>query len=310
MIYRVLLIGCVCCVATASTRLLAQQRADVGYRPELPKPTFLEGRGPVVAVDAAHHNFHTAQGRYRPFAELLRRDGYRVRDSELSFAPENLAGIDVLVIVNALHERNTEDWSLPTPSAFTPAEVEAVRAWVHAGGRLLLIADHMPFPGAASKLAQSFGVKFSNGYARAGHWQPGKPQTFRADTGLNTACWITQGRQAGETVTQVATFGGSAFQLPQGATPILTFGEDSLSFETVRAPGITPEAPEVAIDGWHQGGMHHYGQGRVVVYGEAAMFSAQLAGSAKQPMGMNAPEAEQNHQLLLNTLHWLTADQL
>jgi hypothetical protein len=47
------------------------------------------------------------------------------------------------------------------------------------------------------------------------------------------------------------------------------------------------------------------GHGRVTVFGEAAIFSAQLAGY-KQPMGMNAPEAKQNHQLLLNVMHWLT----
>ena len=47
------------------------------------------------------------------------------------------------------------------------------------------------------------------------------------------------------------------------------------------------------------------GRGRVAVFGEAAMFSAQLAGP-KQPMGMNAPQAEQNHQLLLNVMHWLS----
>jgi hypothetical protein len=48
------------------------------------------------------------------------------------------------------------------------------------------------------------------------------------------------------------------------------------------------------------------GRGRIAVFGEAAMFSAQLAGSENEPMGMNAPEAMQNHQLLLNVMHWLT----
>ncbi|MHC4507963.1 MAG: hypothetical protein ACYTAO_03255 [Planctomycetota bacterium] len=46
--------------------------------------------------------------------------------------------------------------------------------------------------------------------------------------------------------------------------------------------------------------------GRVAVFGEAAMFSAQLAGPKQRPMGMNASDAEQNHQLLLNVMHWLT----
>jgi hypothetical protein len=48
------------------------------------------------------------------------------------------------------------------------------------------------------------------------------------------------------------------------------------------------------------------GKGRVAVFGEAGMFTAQLAGPKQTPMGMNAPEAEQNHQLVLNLLHWLS----
>jgi hypothetical protein len=47
------------------------------------------------------------------------------------------------------------------------------------------------------------------------------------------------------------------------------------------------------------------GKGRLAVFGEAGMFSAQLAGP-RQRMGMNAPGAEQNHQLLLNVMHWLS----
>lgn len=49
-----------------------------------------------------------------------------------------------------------------------------------------------------------------------------------------------------------------------------------------------------------------HGRGRVAVFGEAAMFTAQVTGPERQPMGMNAPGAEQNAQLLLNVLHWLS----
>ena len=54
-----------------------------------------------------------------------------------------------------------------------------------------------------------------------------------------------------------------------------------------------------------QGAFMEYGKGRIVFFGEAAMFSAQLAGPQKQKMGMNHPSASQNHQLLLNIVHWL-----
>jgi hypothetical protein len=48
-----------------------------------------------------------------------------------------------------------------------------------------------------------------------------------------------------------------------------------------------------------------FGRGRVAVFGEAAMFSAQLAGPERRPMGMNAPEAPQNPRFLLNLVRWL-----
>jgi len=43
-----------------------------------------------------------------------------------------------------------------------------------------------------------------------------------------------------------------------------------------------------------------FGSGKVAVWGEAAMFSAQIAGEKKVKVGMNAPKAKYNYQLLLN----------
>jgi hypothetical protein len=292
---------------SAATTAFAQQVPDPDFRPPVPRPAYEAGKGPRVAIDEAHHNFHTADGRYKAFAELLRRDGYRVNAHNKPFSAEALKAADVLVVANALNERNVRDWSLPTPSAFTAGEIAAVRDWVGKGGSLFLIADHMPFPGAAGDLAKAFGVEFSNGYAEPGHRPPDRagPDVFEPATGLKE-CAVTRGRSADEKVTKVATFGGSAFQLPKGATPVLVFGPDSVSHETKKAPGITPDAPKVPIRGWSQGALLKVGEGRVAVFGEAAMFSAQLAGPTKRPMGMNAPDAKQNPQLLLNVLHWLT----
>jgi hypothetical protein len=36
------------------------------------------------------------------------------------------------------------------------------------------------------------------------------------------------------------------------------------------------------------------------------MFSAQLAGPARAPMGMNHPLAKHNPQFVLNVMHWLS----
>ena len=282
----------------------AQQVADTSFKPPIPKPAYQAGRGPIVMLDEAHFNFHTAEGRYKPFAELLRRDGYDVRASSLKFSKGSLRGGRILVIANPLAERNQNDWSLPTPSAFSDEEVEAVRDWVRGGGALLLIADHMPFPGATEKLALAFGIKFSNGYAVDERAQG--PILFKLSDGSLKEHPITRGRADAERVDSVATFTGSAFQVERDAQPLLVLGPSVSSFMTTVAGQITNETPRVPVKGWYQGAVIRFGKGRVAVFGEAAMFSAQLAGPNRGPMGMNAPIASRNPQFLLNVMHWLS----
>jgi hypothetical protein len=293
-------------ILLASTSIVsAQQVSDLEYKPLLPRPAYESGKGPRVVIDEAHHNFHTADGRYQPFAELLRRDGYRVDGLGKSLSAESLNGVEVLVIANALNERNVKNWSLPTPSAFTPDEIVAVRAWVEKGGSLFLIVDHMPFPGAAGALAKAFGVEFSNGFAASKPTERPTTFTFRQGTGLQESA-VTQGRGDQEKVTEVATFVGSAFKPPQDATPVLVFSANFVSLKPDKAWQFTAATPKEPLEGWCQGAIMKVGNGRVAVFGEAAMFSAQLAGPEQQKMGMNAPVAKQNHQLLLNVMHWLT----
>jgi hypothetical protein len=246
--------------------------ADLEYKPPIPRPAYASGKGPRVAIDEAHQNFHTAIGRYKPFAELLRRDGYRVGRFRKAFSAKSLEGVDVLVISNALAERNARDWSLPNASAFTREEIASVRTWVEKGGSLLLIADHMPFPGAASDLTRAFEVQFSNGHARAGHWKPGKPETFEIGTGLKEST-ITLGRSGAEKVTKVTTFTGSAFKLPKGATAVLVFGARSESEETKEEGKDGPKTVKVPIEGWCQGAILTSSKGRLSICGEAALFS-------------------------------------
>ena len=282
----------------------AQQVADTSFEPPIPAPAYRPGRGPVVMLDEAHFNFHTAEGRYKPFAELLRRDGYVVKASRLKFSKASLKGGRILVIANPLAERNRTDWSLPTPSAFSSEEVAAVRDWVKGGGSLLLIADHMPFPGAAEALALALGIRFSNGYAVDEKKQG--PMLFKLSDGSLKDHPVTRGRRDAERVTSVATFTGSAFQVEGDAQPLLILGPSVSSFMTSVAGQITDETPRVPVGGWYQGAVIRFGKGRVGVFGEAAMFSAQLAGPNRNPMGMNAPIAAQNPQFLLNVMHWLS----
>ncbi len=282
----------------------AQQVADTEYKPPITKPAYAHGKGPLVLLDEAHHNFHTATGRYQTFTELLRRDGYVVQSSTAKFSKAALQPAKILVIANALHERNANNWTLPTPSAFTDEEIAAVRDWVNDGGALLLIADHMPFPGAAEKLGVAFGIKFTNGYVRNQKSQSGPDVFQRSDKSLRDHP-ITQGGNASEKIESVATFTGSAFQIAN-AQPLLVLSDAWVSMLTSTAGQFTPETPRESVGGWLQGAVFSAGKGRVAVFGEAAMFSAQLAGPNRNLMGMNAPVAKQNYQFLLNVMHWLS----
>jgi len=114
--------------------LHAQQVPDTNFKPAINSPAYELGKGPRVGIDEVHHNFHTATGRYQTFADLLRRDGYQVAGFNKPFTAETLKSIDVLVIANALNEKNKSEWSLPTPSAFTQDEVAGVQAWVKQRG--------------------------------------------------------------------------------------------------------------------------------------------------------------------------------
>lgn len=299
-----LMLSVVMIVSLSGLCAKAQQAADTSFKPPIPNPAYPSGRGPVILLDEAHFNFHTADGRYLAFADLLRRDGYDVKPSRSRFSKAYLKSGQILVIANALAERNKEEWSLPTPSAFSDEEVKAVREWVKSGGSLLLIADHMPFPGAAEKLALAFGVRFTNGYALDEKVQG--PMLFKLSDGSLKEHQIIRGRSNNEKVDSVATFTGSAFQVNGNAQPLLILGESVVSFMTSVAGEITDKTPRVPVKGWYQGAVISLGKGRVAVFGEAAMFSAQVAGPDRTPMGMNDPIAAQNPQFLLNLMHWLS----
>jgi hypothetical protein len=285
----------------------AQQIADPDYAPPIEQPRYESGRGPKVVIDAAHRNFHTADDRYAPFAALLRRDGYRVESGTEPFAAAPLGGIDVLVISNAMHEQSEADWApLPNLSAFTQQEIVEVEKWVRDGGSLLLIADHMPLAGHAEALAAAFGVRFQNGFAFA----VGRNGliTFRRADGTLPPSVAADGRGGSERVDFVTTFTGQAFRVDPGidADPLLIMPIGSELLLPEVAFEFSERTPRISAANLLQGALVRHGAGRVAVFGEAAMFSAQLAGPERRPMGMNAPDARENYRYALNVLHWLS----
>jgi hypothetical protein len=254
----------------------------------------------VVAIDEGHLNFHTAAGRYAPFARLLERDGCVVRPQAGRFTAAALAGVRVLVIANALGD--TGSWALPARPAFDGAEVAAVVKWVEEGGAVWLIADHMPFPGAAAPLADALGLTFVDGFALRREGGAG-PIICRRGAGLAEHP-ITGGLGAAR-IDSVASFTGQAFWARRPVEPLMTLGSGIEVLAPERAWEFTDRTPRFSAEGLLQGCAFERGRGRVAVFGEAAMFSAQLGGPQRSPMGFNHPAAPQNAQFALNVLHWL-----
>ena len=292
-------------VALAGCHPSSTQQADLAFEPAIPSPAFAEGEGPMVLIDEAHQNFHTVDGRYAPFAKLLRRDGYEVEGLAEPASLAALAGADVYVIANAIAASDEEGWTLPIEQAFTESEIEAIATWVEEGGSLFLIADHMPMPGAVESLAAEFGVLFGNGFLYDAEGE--SKLEFCRDSGLASHP-ITEGRNADERVECVRTFTGQAFRAEREVEPLITLPSGSRLKLPIEAWEFEETTPSILAGGMLQGAVLRHGQGRVAMFGEAAMFSAQerISDEGRDLMGMNRPDAAENPQFLLNVMHWLS----
>ncbi len=304
----------------------AQQVADSAFDTSVAHPAYARGTGPVVAIDEAHYNFHTKDGRYLALARLVESDGYRVRSNTAPFARPTLDSLDVLIIANAIG--GVWDAGAYGRPGFTEAEADAVRDWVTRGGSLLLVADHAPMGVAAENLARRFGVTMSKGftedttaYFKTGRFGP-SILLFSRPNGLLRDHPVTRGRDASERVDSVVAFTGQSLGVPPGAAVIL-----ALSDQAFDHPAVTPDQaaasgnpgsawrtavqglPVTSARGRAVGLSLSLGKGRVIVLAEAAMLSAQAIlnrnGERVGIMGMNVPGIG-NKQFALNTLHWLT----
>jgi hypothetical protein len=310
-----------CCAAVlvlGSTAAAQEQVVDSDFKATVGAPAYPQG-GPTVAIDEAHSNFHTATGQYRPFADLLRSDGYTVRAFVDRFSPETLARIDVLVVANAL----PPDESDPPQPAFTVEECEAVREWVRGGGALLLISDHEPFGSAAAPLASRFGVAMGRGFAfdRADTSGITTQLIFSRAGGRLGEHPITRGRSAAEEIRLVRTFTGQSLGVPTGAAVLLPLSasareaptRDDLKAEDVaakEAPGssVSFGSRSTSVSSRAQGIAMLFGDGRVVVLGEAGFLTAQLirwTDGTETRFGMNVP-GNDDQQFALNVVHWLS----
>lgn len=278
----------------------AQQVADPNFDTKVANPAYKKN-GPKVLFDEAHNNFHTAGGRYKAFADLITNDGYQVTPNKEKFSAAVLKGYALLVISNAMGaaQMNTPEASNP---AFTDAECDAVRDWVKGGGSLLLIADHAPVGGANQILGDRFGVNMSKMYTAdpQNYEKESNNQGFivyTRESGRLADHAITRGRNAAESVNKIIAFTGQSLKGPADSFAFMRLADSAVD--------AMQNTPPVSAAGRAQGLAMKSGKGRVVVLGEAAMLSAQLAGPNKMAFGMNRPGID-NRQLALNIVHWLS----
>lgn len=289
-----------------------RQTADSKFDVALAQPTY-PSNGPKVLFDEAHKNIHTSGGLYRPFAQLIKNDGYELSANDDPFSSESLRGSEILVIANALGRNDAND-----SSAFTDEECLAVRDWVTSGGSLLLITDHAPIGAAASAVAMQFGVEMSQGMTEdsvnfdsstSDHSQ----LVFSRENGLIADHPITNGRNESERINRVMTFTGQSLICLHECTNLLKLSGSAFNrpakMEVIKDGGdvrvVTHYGEPESASGYAQAIALKFGKGRVVVLGEAAMLTAQIDGKTKTPFGMNVPGVD-NRQFALNTMHWLS----
>jgi hypothetical protein len=271
------------------------QRADPDFDTKVARPAYKTDH-PRVLFDEAHNNFHTTGGRYKPFADVITNDGYKVIPNRNKFTKELLAQGDILIIANALGAERMGQAGAAN-SAFTDAECDAVRDWVQGGGSLLLITDHAPFGSAAESLSKRFGVDMSKGFTSDSSNSEGGDTSlvFTRKRNLLGDHPITQGRDDSERINRVQTFTGQSLKGPAGSVAILKLADTAVD--------EGGDGKSTSAAGRAQGLAFAFGKGRVVVLGEAAELSAQLVGTER--FGMNVPGLD-NRQMALNIMHWLS----
>ena len=202
-------------IAVGVVLAAAQQVADPDFITKVDRPAYKE-KGPKVLFDEAHNNFHTAGGRYKPFADLITSDGYQVTPNKQKFSAATLKGFDILIIANAM---GAPQMNLPEASnpAFTAEECDAVRDWVRKGGKLLLIADHAPVGGATQILGERFGIHMSKQFTADEQNFEKETQNpgfivYTRESGRLADHAITRGRNAAERVNKVIAFTGQSLK--------------------------------------------------------------------------------------------------
>ena len=280
----------------------SQQRADTTFITTLESPNFNSEDSPAIYIDGMHNNLHQLETGFSPFAKLAEADGYSVNALN-SF--DQLKNADILVIANAINAKNQGNWKRPIYNAFDENEINEINGWVKNGGRLLLIADHMPFAGAAINLAESFGFEYCDGFAqlnKAGN----RNDIFSKSNDRLVDSPVINGTYGNE-IEEITSFTGSSFKIPNEAIPVMKFINGDRCLQPEVAWQFSDSTQTTDLSESYQGALMDYGKGKIAVFGEAAMFTAQTIEQNGNTfkVGFNSPAAPNNVQFVRNVLLWL-----
>lgn len=268
---------------------------------------------PRVLVDEGHHNFHTIAGSYATYAGLLKADGFDVSPVTSSVTSVTLAGASVFLTANPLPEpravliqraQETGErfaWSKSAAqSAYSPAEIAAIRAWVEEGGGLLLVLDHPPYGSTGGALAAAFGADVRNVETTDPAHQEsdiaGRLVFSRGDGHIGEHPVMTG-------VDRVITYLGGSIGPPPGGTILLRLSSSAVDRDW--SPETQSFRARTAA-GRAQGIAFVYGKGRVVILAEAGVLASE-PGSNRAGDGTNGilrPDLS-TRRFALNIGRWL-----
>jgi len=286
------------------------QRADMQADMSVSSPKFNPETSPRVSFDSGHGNFHDINTTYAPFARLMKNDGILLCTHVGFFTENTLQDTKLLIIANATP---SEDNGVEASSAFTESEIYILTKWIQDGGSLLLIADHDPFGSAASELAKAFGVGMSSVWT---------VDSLRFSEAIGKTTWlefseenkglgrhsILQSEIPESAVRRVITFTGQSLSFDSTWTSILKLSPYARNYYSrseakAAASDTTTYFP---VPGQSQLIAREYGNGRIVIAGDAAMFTAQEVRIFLKSYhaGFNY-EGYENKNLVLNIVRWL-----
>ena len=293
---RILALTCTSSIVSAAGTM-----PDLSYPVDIQHPSFV-GKSPRILFDESHNNVHSLDSTYRPFGDLLRGDGYSIDRTSSSFTRKSLEGYDILVVASARGAGDDTRVSLRSKPAYSEAECDRVYDWVNQGGALFAIADHYPIGPAMASMLARFNVKISGGFTRdpEHHFERESWLVFSRENKLIGEHPITSGRSKDEFINRIISFTGTSIKAPEKSTVLLKLSPTAFDFYhlTKQRVSVANQSLGVAMQ---------EGLGKVVIIGEAAMFTAQIRIRDGSRFGMNVP-GNDNRQFLLNIMHWLTMD--